>query len=139
MTRSRGRSRSTRTTAGDGTETRDLASALLDPRSQYVPRGRYFEPLAPFLAVGSGERIAVVAQEELRPDPRATLRTLFAHVDVDVDDGCRSPAVTERRKEALEPQSQLDEGLRHRLTDLLADDADRLRERAGREFPGWSV
>jgi hypothetical protein len=95
--------------------------------------------LAPFLAVGSGERIAVVAQEELRPDPRATLRTLFAHVDVDVDDGCRSPAVTERRKEALEPQSQLDEGLRHRLTDLLADDADRLRERAGREFPGWSV
>jgi hypothetical protein len=121
----------------DGTERRDLATALLDPGSQYVGRGRYFERLGPFLAVGPGERIAVVAQEELRADPRATLRTLFAHVGV--DDCYWSPAMTERRNEAPEPLPQLDEGLRQRLTDALADDADRLREFAGRDFPGWSV
>jgi Sulfotransferase family len=120
----------------DGTESRDLASALLDPGSQYVARGRYFERLAPFLAVGPGERIAVVAQEELRTDPWPTLRAVFAHVDV--DDGW-SPAVTERRNEAPAPMSRLDEGLRHRLTDAFADDADRLRAFAGRDFPGWSV
>ena len=89
--------------------------------------------MAPFLAVGPGERIAVVAQEELRADPRATLRTLFAHVGV--DDCYWSPSMTERRNEAPEPLPQLDEGLRQRL----ADDADRLREFAGRDFPGWSV
>ena len=121
----------------DGTEFRDLGSALLDPASQYVARGRYFERLAPFLAAGPGERIAVVAQEELRTDPRATLRAVFAHVDV--DDGYWSPAMTERRNEAPEPLPRLDEGLRHRLTDALADDAGRLREFAGRDFPGWSV
>jgi hypothetical protein len=47
--------------------------------------------------------------------------------------------MTERRNEAPEPLPRLDEGLRHRLTDALADDAGRLREFAGRDFPGWSV
>jgi hypothetical protein len=47
--------------------------------------------------------------------------------------------MTERRNEASEPPPQLDEVLRQRLTDVLADDADRLREFAGRDFPGWSV
>jgi hypothetical protein len=50
----------------EGTEVRDLEEALLDPGSQYVSRGRYFQRLAPFLAPGASDGwIRIVAQERL--------------------------------------------------------------------------
>lgn len=122
----------------DGTEPRDLEEALLDVRSQYVARGRYFERLQPFLATGVFDgRIEVVAQEQLDAQGRATMQRLFAHVDV--DDGFWSPDMDERRNESRDDAPQLSGRLRARLIEAFIDDADRLREYAGQEFPYWSV
>jgi hypothetical protein len=38
-----------------------------------------------------------------------------------------------------EHPTQLDQRLRRRLVEALQDDADRLRELAGRDLPGWSL
>jgi hypothetical protein len=122
----------------DGTEPRDLEEALLDPASQYVTRGRYFERLQPFLATGAfGGRIDVVAQERLDACGRKTLQRLFASVGV--DDGFWAPDMEDRRNESRDDEPQLSARLRSRLTEAFADDADRLREFAGEDFPDWSV
>jgi hypothetical protein len=122
----------------DGTETRPPADALLDPASQYLSRSRYAERLAPFLATGAfAGRITVVAQEDLRHEPRATVRRLFAVLGV--DDGYWSPDMVGRRNAAGEPAPALDARLRERLRELLRPDAERLRELTGREFATWSV
>jgi Sulfotransferase family len=120
----------------EGCEPRDLADALLDPGSQYVARGRYAERLAPFLDAGA-HAVTIVAQEELDRDRRATLRRLLRVVGV--DDEVWSPAMGERRNAAPQPAPQLDRRLRDRLADAFRDDAERLRELAGRDFPGWTV
>jgi len=122
----------------DGTEPRDLEEALLDPGSQYVARGRYFDRLAPYLATGVFDgRIEIVAQEQLDVAGRATMRRLFAHVGV--DDGFWCPDMDERRNESRDASPELAPRLRDRLTEAFRDDADRLREYAGEEFPDWSV
>jgi hypothetical protein len=120
----------------EGSEPRDLADALLDPGSQYVARGRYAERLAPFLDVGA-HAVTILAQEELDRDRRVTLQRLFR--DVGVDDDFWSAAIEERRNAAPQPAPQLDRRLRDRLADAFRDDAQRLRELAGRDFPAWTV
>jgi hypothetical protein len=122
----------------EGTERRGLAEALLDPTSQYVARGRYLGRLAPFLDSGVFDgRITVVAQEELDTAPGTTMRRLFADLDVDPDHW--SPAMDARRNAAPEPPPDLEPALREALAEAFRDDAARLREFAGREFPGWTV
>jgi hypothetical protein len=122
----------------EGTETRPLVEALLDPGSQYVARGRYLERLEPYLATGTFDgRITVVAQEELETDLRTTMRRVFADLDVDPDHW--SPAMDARHNSAPEPAPEPDRALRGALADCFRDDADRLREFTGREFPGWTV
>ena len=122
----------------EGAETRSPAEALLDPASQYVSRGRYFERLEPFLATGAFDgRITVVAQEELEADLGTTMRRVFADLGVDPD--LWSPPTAGRRNAAPEPPPRLDRGLQDALADAFRDDAERLRVFAGREFPGWSV
>ncbi len=121
-----------------GTERRPLADALLDPASQYVPRGRYVERLAPFVATGAFDgRISVVAQEELDADVRTTMRGLFTDLDVDPDHW--SPAMDGRHNAAPEPPPRLERALHGALREAFSDEADRLRAFAGREFPGWTV
>ncbi|TFV66979.1 UNVERIFIED_ORG: sulfotransferase [Bacillus sp. AZ43] len=122
----------------EGSETRPPEEALLDPGSQYVARGRYLERLTPFLTTGVFEgRIHVVAQEDLREDPRATLRGLFAFLGV--DDTCWTGEMAGRRNSAPERPPAPAPAVRDRLRDELRDDAERLRAWAGRDFPGWSV
>ncbi|SFF93068.1 sulfotransferase family protein [Blastococcus tunisiensis] len=121
----------------EGTEARGPEEALLDPRSQYVARGRYLERLAPFLSAGFADRVAVVAQEDLRDRPRATMRRLFAWLGV--DEGHWSPGMAERRNSAPEPARPLSAAVRDGLRDAVRDDADRLREFTGQAFPQWSV
>ena len=122
----------------DGTERRELEEALLDPGSQYVARGRYFDRLTPYLATGAFDgRIEIVAQEQLHGAGRATMRRLFAHVGV--DEGFWSPDMDERRNASPDEAPLLPPRLRDRLTEAFRDDADRLREYAGEEFPDWSV
>jgi Sulfotransferase family len=122
----------------DGTEPRELEEALLDPGSQYVARGRYFERLAPFLATGAFDgRIEIVAQEQLHAAGRAAMRRLFGHLGV--DDCFWSPDMEKRRNESPDDAPALPARLRDGLSEAFRDDADRLREFAREEFPDWSV
>ncbi len=122
----------------EGTETRHLADALLDPASQYLSRGRYAERLAPFLSTGAFDgRITVVAQEELEADLPATMRRVFA--DLDLDPVPWTPAPDRRHNAAPERPPDLDPPLREALEAAFRDDAETLRAFTGREFPGWTV
>lgn len=121
----------------EGSETRDLAEALLDPGSQYLARGRYFERLRPFLDAGYSGCVSIVAQEDLGDALRATLRRLFDDLGVDAD--YWSPAMAERRNAAPAAPPPLDDGLVAGLRAAFRDDAERLRAFAGRDLPGWSV
>ena len=122
---------------GDGSETRPPEQALLDPKSQYVARGRYAERLRPFLASFGREQIAIVSCEDLRAEPEATLRSLFGFLGVD--------ASFHTGEHAPEPNglaravAQLDRGVKERLAEAFAPDAQRLRAIAGRSFAGWTV
>ncbi len=121
-----------------GTEVRGVEEALLDPASQYVARGRYFERLAPFLATGAFDgRITVLAQEELEADPRAAMRRLFGELGVDPERWTLGDDA--RHNAASLPPAALDPPLREALSEAFRDDAERLRAFAGRDFPGWTV
>jgi hypothetical protein len=130
----------------EGTESRPLEEALLDPASQYVARGRYHERLAPFLRHCGRSAIRVVAQEDLLQDPGSTLAALSRFLRVDerfwqrpdaLDDrsGATSPGRPGTSARHPPPSAQT----RKQLADLLRDDAERLRRLARDDFPAWSV
>ena len=121
----------------EGTERRTLEEALLDPDSQYVKRGRYYERLMPFLPHFHPGRIAVIAQEELLIRRRSTLSSVFAFVGV--DDSYWSSSLLHRWNLSKGTPPRPAKWLRDALTEAFCDDADRLREFAGRAFPAWSV
>jgi Sulfotransferase domain len=68
---------------GGGYERRPLAEALADPESAYVNRSLYFFQLEPYLEQFGGDRIAIVAREELKTERPGTMRRLFAFLGVD--------------------------------------------------------
>lgn len=119
----------------DGTEHRPLEEALLDPASQYVARGRYHERLAPFLDRFPREAIAVVTQEDLFHRREATLEQLLDFLAVEGPPPAEDAGA--RRPRAAGPV--VGEWLRSALAEAFRDDADRLRDLAGRKFPWWSV
>lgn len=121
----------------DGTEHRSPEEALPDPQSQYLARSRFYERLIPYLARFPRERILIVTQEELLTDRRATLRKLYRFVGV--DDSVWTPEHERRHNVAREELTPPGEPLRRQLAAALSGDAHRLRELAGREFPGWSL
>lgn len=114
-----------------------MHEALVDPDSQYITRGRYYERLTPFLAHFRRDRIAVVAREELLGERRRTLRSLFAFLGV--DDGFWSSDLRRLWHQSKGDAPVVDERVRAQLIDAFRDDADRLRGFAGRDFPGWTV
>ena len=120
----------------EGTESRPIEKALLDPDSQYLSRGRYYERLAPFLECFARQQIAIVSAEELLTRRRATLLSLFRFVGV--DEGFWSSDL-ERLHNCNGDAPQLDSRFRRRVSEAFAQDADRLRELAGRDFPAWSL
>jgi hypothetical protein len=120
----------------EGSERRPLGEALLDPASQYVARSRYHERLAPFLAHYPAGQIAIVAQEELRAHRRSTLRTVYEFVGVDA--GHWSEASTREWHIGGRPSEHVSPDVVERFHAEVRDDADRLRELAGRDLPGWS-
>jgi len=119
----------------DGTERRSLREALLDPASQYLSRSCFHARLEPFLACFPGEQLFICAQEELLVGRRTTLEAL--HRFIDVDPRFRDPAFDE--PPAVNPAALADRRLHAQLAAQLADDANRLRDLAGRDFPGWSL
>lgn len=129
----------------DGTETRPLAQALLDPASQYIARGRYFERLEPFLCHFPADRILVVTQEDLEDDCRATVAALYRYAGVQSSWAQRlaGPEVTGSdaagRRSARPETADVDPELHAQLATAFAEDAARLRSWSGREFARWSV
>lgn len=123
--------------AADGVEARPADVALVDPSSQYIARGRYYERLEPFLTRFAPDRIAIVAQEEFLTDRRRTLEGLFRFVGV--DDGWWSGELDRRWHTAEGDEPELSGGVRELLAERFRDDVDRLRCFAGRDFPRWTV
>jgi hypothetical protein len=121
----------------DGAEQRPVAEALLDPRSQYIARGRYLERLRPFVERFPREQIAVFAQGELLADRRTTMSALFAFAGV--DRACWSDDLGQRWHTPRTEAPELDSRVRARMVDALQDEADELRAFVGRDFPGWTV
>jgi hypothetical protein len=78
----------------DGTERRPIHEALLDANSQYISRGRYYERLGPFRSRFAKSQIAIIAQEDLLTERRATMRTIFRFLEV--DESFWNPALNER-------------------------------------------
>jgi hypothetical protein len=68
---------------GAGYETRDIASVLSDPDTQYVNRSRYWTQLQPYLEHFDRSQIEVITQEELQADRDGTMRKAFAYAGVD--------------------------------------------------------
>ncbi len=62
---------------GGGYDDRTLADAFADLDSAYVSRSRYFFQLEPYLETFGGDRIEIVAREELKRDRPATMRRVF--------------------------------------------------------------
>jgi hypothetical protein len=122
----------------EGSEARPLAEALLDPDSQYLARSRYHDRLVPFLAHFDRQAIAILCQEELLAERRRTLRALFEFLQVDGRRWPGAPAGGWGQPSDL-PPPRPGRRLHERLAAALRDDADRLRELAGRDFPAWSV
>lgn len=108
---------------GDGTETRHIAEALLDPASQYIARSRYHERLMPYLAHFPPGQILVVTQEDLRDHPASTLRRICAHVGVDT---AISMDTSDPSSEAADTPERLDDALRCRLAAAVCDDVEAL-------------
>jgi hypothetical protein len=127
----------------EGQERRPLPIALLDPASQYISRGRYYERLLPFTAHFRRPQILVVAQEDLRDRRVATLRRVFAFAGVDVEFWCDAFAADDddasRCGSPEVRRGSLDAPLRDRLADAFRADAARLRAFAGHPLPAWSV
>ena len=121
----------------DGTENRPVEEAVLDPQSQYVSRGRYYERLLPFLQRFERRQIAIATREELLTDRRATLRRLFDWLGVDEHFWSSELADEWRASKGSPPRIRAE--VRAALMEAFGDDVDRLREVAGRDFPGWSL
>ena len=121
----------------DGTEPRPVADALLDPGSQYIARGRYFDRLTPFLRTFAREQILVVSQEDLLRDPDRSLNLVYRFLEVKPSVPAAPPA--RRWNVARVGDVVLPRQLRDRLGREFADDVARLREFTGQRFATWSV
>lgn len=118
----------------DGDERRPVAEALLDPDSQYIARGRYFERLEPFLSHFSPEQVHVVVQERLLKKRREELRRVFEHIGAD----------SSWWSEELEQRWHVGRGRRELASDVaeavnraVADDVARLRAFLGDDLSEW--
>lgn len=123
--------------AREGDEQRPIDAALLDARSQYISRSRYFERVAPFLANFPREHICVLGQEELLADRRGSMATVYEFAGVDPDHWTES---LNRRwhthgGERVAPSP----AVRTAFCDAVADDVARLRSWSGKAFRSWMV
>ena len=81
----------------EGSEIRPLEEALLDPRSQYVARGRYFERLEPSLAAGFGGGLPRLAQLRISAHKRLIA---FRQIGASVHLPTPKPRAARRRRTA---------------------------------------
>jgi tetratricopeptide (TPR) repeat protein len=127
-------------------EDRPPSEALADLESPYVQRGLYFSCLRPYLERFPREQLLVIEHEDLLNRRDATLARVFAFLGVDPS---FSAPEFERQwltadaklleKGAADPRTRLDGGVRQRLREFYADDAQRLRKETGLALSGWDV
>ncbi|WP_028645553.1 sulfotransferase family protein [Nocardioides sp. URHA0020] len=117
----------------DGTETRPVADALLDPGSQYVARSRYWDRISPYADLFAPEQLLVVIQERLRAHTDREVRRVLAHAGADPD-----------RWEPVRPSRApgrsavpLPDGCAERFAELVGDDLAELRRCLGDELTEW--
>jgi Sulfotransferase family len=118
----------------DGTESRALEEALLDPDSQYLDRSRYHRRARPFLQAFDAEQLLVVVQERLLADPRGELRRVFDHVGADPD--YWDHAMSGREHEAG-VDTEVPTTVRRRFWAEVSDDVEALRSLLDDELPEW--
>lgn len=121
----------------EGSESRPVMTALMDPESQYIARSRYHERLLPFVERFPREQIMVIEHGELLDDRRATLSRLFGVLGVDPD--FWTSALRQRWHVGRRPAPALPPGLRQRFGEAVADDVERLRTFTGQDLVRWSV
>lgn len=121
----------------DGSESRPVAEALLDPESQYVARGRFYERLVPFLGHFAPEQILIIAQEDLLTETDSYLKRIYRFLDMEPLD---QPAPRAQRWN-VSPGAEVavPERVRGDLGRAFADDVARLRELTSQEFAHWSI
>ena len=105
----------------DGDERRPLATALLDPDSQYVSRSRHLARLRPFLDRFPEEQVAVVQHHELLHDRRRTLQAVFGWLDL--EPGHWDVAYEREHNTAATDTPSVPPELRERFAAAVADDA----------------
>ena len=120
----------------DGTETRPLGEAVLDPRSQYIARSRYHERLEPFLRYFPAEQILVVLQERLLADRKAEVARVYAHAGADPH--WWDETLQRRWHVGREGEEEVPAGLRHAVAARVYDDTDKLRAFMGDDLPEWA-
>jgi Sulfotransferase family len=118
----------------DGTETRGLTDALLDPGSQYLSRSRYYERLSPFLTFFTSAQIHVVVQERLLVRRTDEVRHLYEHVRAD-------PAwrhdTHEERFHVGGPRPAIPDDVERAFREAVAEDIDRFRCWMGDDLHEW--
>jgi hypothetical protein len=120
----------------DGTEPRPVEEAVLDPRSQYVARSRYFERVAPYLDHFADEQLRVVVQERLFADPAGEVAAVYRHAGVDPAPAAR---LGEVRSNAGDDRPPVPDGLRAAFRGRVADDVERLRAWTHDALPEWAA
>lgn len=118
----------------EGTETRPVEEALLDPDSQYVARSRFHDRLAPYLSLFDREQMHVVVSERLRAHRETEVAAIYAHVGVD-------PAWRDETHQRLvhvgDAETEVSEPLRAAFLERTADDTRRLRELLDDDLQEW--
>jgi hypothetical protein len=120
----------------DGSERRDLREAILDPQSQYLSRGRYFDRLAPYLRLFRRDQLHIVVQERLLAERRRELRAVYAHAGADPHWWQED---LERRWHVGGRSAPGTTWLRRRVMDSLNDDVEVLKELMGDALPEWGA
>lgn len=117
-----------------GTETRPVAEALLDPDSQYVARSRFHERLTPYLRHFEREQVHVVVSERLLADRENEVARLYAHVGVD-------PTWRDETHQRLvhvgDAGTQVSDATRAAFLERTTDDTERLRELLDDDLEEW--
>jgi hypothetical protein len=106
----------------DGDEPRDLASALLDPGSQYIARSRHAERLRPFLDRFPHEQIRVLEHRDLLEDRRATLGAIFGWLGLPEH---WTERYTREPNASAVAHPPIPDAVADRFRDAVADDAER--------------
>lgn len=118
-----------------GAERRSLEEALLDARSQYVDRGRYYQRVRPFLDRFHHHQLFIVVQERLRHDRRSQLRRILEYAGADPH---WWSAGMRMEWNVGQPASEVPRSTRAAFEERVTNDTNRLRDLMGDELPEWS-